>query len=88
MWTSLLQVLGLAWWVEVKTDSPRCVYYFGPFASSVEAESAKPGYIEDLEKEKAEGITVSIRRGKPNSLTIEYPQIPGNDTGKTPAFTM
>lgn len=88
MWTSLLQALGLAWWVEVKTDSPRCIYYFGPFSSSSEAESAKPGYVEDLEKENAEGITASIRRGKPNNLTVEYPQIAGSEQGKTPAFTM
>ncbi len=89
MWTSLLQALGLAWWVEVKTDSPHCIYYFGPFASSSEAESAKPGYVEDLEHENAQGITASIRRGKPGSLTIEYPQLQENSgQGKTPAFTM
>lgn len=90
MWTSLMQALGLAWWVEIKTDSPRCIYYFGPFASSAEAEAAKPGYVEDLEKENAEGIAVSIRRGKPGTLTIdEEPQLTGDgDSNKTPAFTM
>ncbi len=88
MWTNLLQALGLAWWVEVKTVSPHCVYYFGPFASSAEAEASKPGYVEDLERESAEGITVSVRRGKPNELTIEYPQLTGSDAGQAPAFMM
>lgn len=86
MWTSLLQALGLAWWVEIKTDRPRCTYYFGPFASSSEAELAKPGYIEDLEQEQAEGIRVAIKRGKPDSLTIveEATELEGGN-GRTPA---
>ncbi|MEM7773303.1 MAG: DUF1816 domain-containing protein [Cyanobacteria bacterium P01_E01_bin.6] len=88
MWISLLQALGLAWWVEVKTELPHCVYYFGPFSSSSEAETAKPGYVEDLERENAEGVIASVRRGKPNSLTVEYPQIVGGDAEQTPAFTM
>ncbi|MEL6222465.1 MAG: DUF1816 domain-containing protein [Cyanobacteria bacterium J06626_14] len=90
MWLSLLQALGLAWWVEVKTESPSCFYYFGPFASSAEAEQAKPGYVEDLERENAEGIIASIRRGKPGQLTVEHPQLStsSDSAGKTPAFTM
>ena len=27
--TNLLSALGLAWWVEIITDSPCCLYYFG-----------------------------------------------------------
>lgn len=88
MWTSLLQALGLAWWVEIKTDAPRCTYYFGPFASSSEAESARPGYVEDLEKENAKGIHVSIRRGKPDQLTIDDSQESEEESDRTPAFTM
>ena len=88
MWTSLLQVLGLAWWVEIKTDKPRCTYYFGPFASSGEAQAAKPGYVEDLERERAEGIHVSLKRGKPGALTL-YEDAPESDngSGRTPAFS-
>ncbi|MBD2667400.1 hypothetical protein B6N60_01688 [Richelia sinica FACHB-800] len=62
--------LGLAWWVEIVTQNPRCTYYFGPFLSSVEANLASKGYIEDLEIEGAQGIIVNIKRCKPNSLTI------------------
>jgi Domain of unknown function (DUF1816) len=68
---SVLDFLGFAWWVEVKTDVPRCTYYFGPFASANEAEQAKPGYIEDLQDENAQGIAVIVKRCKPTELTIE-----------------
>lgn len=70
LWINLLQTLGLAWWVEVVTDSPQCKYYFGPFASSQDAEAAKPGYIQDLESEGAQGIKVTIKRDNPGNLTV------------------
>ncbi len=35
---SILEQLGLAWWLEVITKQPQCTYYFGPFASVKEAE--------------------------------------------------
>ncbi len=68
--TGLLDFFGLAWWVEITTDSPRCTYYFGPFGSSKEAEMAKPGYVEDLQQEGAQGIAIAIKRCKPTKLTI------------------
>lgn len=68
--TSLLDGLGLAWWVEIVTEKPRCTYYFGPFLKFGEAQAAKPGYVEDLEQEDAQGIQVSIKRCKPATLTI------------------
>jgi hypothetical protein len=67
---NVLHLLGLAWWVELKTELPRCVYYFGPFISAQEAKDAQSGYVEDLKEEKAEGITVVVRRCKPTALTI------------------
>ncbi|WP_445242020.1 DUF1816 domain-containing protein [Microcoleus sp. LEGE 07076] len=67
---SLLNVFGLAWWVEVKTSTPRCIYYFGPFMTASEAESAKAGYVEDIESEGAQGINVLIQRCKPIDLTV------------------
>lgn len=67
---SLLDGLGLAWWVEIKTESPHCTYYFGPFLSSSEAEAAKPGYITDLQEEGAQNIVVVVKRCKPAGLTI------------------
>lgn len=66
----ILQVLGLAFWVEIVTDLPRCTYYFGPFLNEKEAFDAKDGYIEDLENEGAQGIIVQIKRCKPSNLTI------------------
>lgn len=61
----------LAWWVEIKTTTPRCTYYFGPFASAKEAHLSHYGYVEDLMGEKAHGIGVEIKQLQPRSLTIE-----------------
>ncbi|HEY9833141.1 MAG TPA: DUF1816 domain-containing protein [Stenomitos sp.] len=66
----ILQFLGMAFWVEIVTDNPRCTYYFGPFFDEKEALAAKGGYIEDLEIEGAQGISVNIKRCKPSNLTI------------------
>jgi hypothetical protein len=65
-----LNFLGLAWWVEIVTLTPICTYYFGPFITESEAEIEKYGYIEDLENEGALGITVKVKRCKPEILTI------------------
>ncbi|MGB3558854.1 MAG: DUF1816 domain-containing protein [Geitlerinemataceae cyanobacterium] len=65
-----LNLLGLAWWVKISTDNPRCTYYFGPFITQQEAKDAQSGYIEDLENEGAQGISLEIARFKPNDLTI------------------
>jgi Domain of unknown function (DUF1816) len=66
----LLNRLGLAWWIEVTTQSPKCVYYFGPFASAEEAKEELPGYLEDLNHESAEGIQAVVKRCQPAELTI------------------
>jgi hypothetical protein len=83
---SLLNFFGLAWWVEVKTSAPRCIYYFGPFLTSQEAESAKAGYVEDIETEGAEGLSVSIYRCKPIDLTIADDLGKLGDKGMLPVF--
>lgn len=62
--------VGLGWWIELKTESPRCTYYFGPYLSPVEADTEKAGYIEDLQKEGAKGISCQVKRCKPKELTI------------------
>ncbi|KYC35155.1 hypothetical protein WA1_08295 [Scytonema hofmannii PCC 7110] len=67
---NVFQGFGLAWWVEVVTQNPRCTYYFGPFLSSTEAKTAIKGYIEDLEQEGAQGIAINVKRCKPEYLTI------------------
>jgi Domain of unknown function (DUF1816) len=67
---SLLNRLGLAWWVEVTTQVPPCVYYFGPFNSSKEAETELPGFLEDLQQESAQGIQAVVKRCQPSELTV------------------
>ena len=70
MWLSLLELLGLAWWVEIETDD--CKYYFGPFSSQSEALETQPGYIEDLKQEGVSSIkTNTARMRQPAQLTIE-----------------
>ncbi|MBM0743929.1 DUF1816 domain-containing protein [Phormidium sp. CLA17] len=66
----LVDFFGFAWWVKVKTNSPRCTYYFGPFLNRQQAEAEEPGYLEDLQFEGAQGIAVSIKRCKPTNLTV------------------
>lgn len=58
------------WWVEIVTDLPRCTYYFGPFDSDKEASSNTPGYIEDLESEGAQRLSIRIKKCQPSELTL------------------
>lgn len=61
-----------AWWIEVKTGEPACTYYFGPFDVSPEAEAAKQGYVEDLEKEGAQQVQATVMYcQEPQQLTVE-----------------
>jgi hypothetical protein len=62
--------LGLAWWIEITTQNPRCTYYFGPFLSLKDAKTAIKGYVEDLEQEGAQGIAIDVKRCKPSALTV------------------
>jgi hypothetical protein len=62
----------LAWWIEVYTDFPRCLYYFGPFDSAIEAESNKAGYLKDLHQEGAENILAQVKQCQPVVLTQEW----------------
>lgn len=83
----ILQFLGLAFWVEIVTDNPCCTYYFGPFLNEKEASQAKDGYIEDLENEGAQGISVKIKRCKPSSLTIFDEQGEGFEFSTMPTLS-
>lgn len=69
IWLNVLQTLGLAWWVEVKTDD--CTYFFGPFSQRSDADAAQMGYIEDLEQDGESNIQANLIQGKPSQLTIE-----------------
>ncbi|MFB2938548.1 DUF1816 domain-containing protein [Aerosakkonemataceae cyanobacterium BLCC-F154] len=84
---SILNFLGLAWWIEIITHKPQCTYYFGPFLTEKEAELAKTGYLEDLEMEGAMGVDVFIKRCKPNELTVEDDLGEKIDRKASPAFS-
>ncbi len=58
------------WWIEIKTQTPRCTYYFGPFNSFREAQRHQPGYIKDLLEEKPLGVSVKLTQTQPTLLTI------------------
>ncbi len=60
----------LPWWVKIITVKPKCVYYFGPFDSQLEARESQSGYIEDLTAEQAKGISIEIAQDRPKALTI------------------
>ncbi len=79
--TDLLSALGLAWWVEITTDSPHCLYYFGPFASVKEAKDSQSRYVDDLEKEGAQNILIKVKRCNPTNLTV-YDEEMGQDVKK------
>lgn len=71
IFAGLKEIFLSRWWVEIRTDKPKCKYYFGPFVTKKEASAMQWGYIEDLEDEGAEGIHMSIKRCQPICLT-EY----------------
>lgn len=66
----LRRVRNRPWWVEVKTEAPECIYYFGPFESLQESVDNQPGYLEDLQAENAKVVTVEIKQCQPPQLTI------------------
>ncbi len=68
--TSYLEKAGMAWWVEIVTKKPDCVYYFGPFVSHREAQLSQLCYIEDLERERPKLIAIEIKQCQPKDLTI------------------
>lgn len=70
VFTGFLQELSKAWWVEISTTEPQCIYYFGPFSNSKAAHEAYPGYVEDLQGEGARDIKIIIKRCNPKVLTV------------------
>jgi hypothetical protein len=70
--SSLFGFFSASWWIKITTAEPNCIYYFGPFDTEAEANSAKPGYIEDLQQEGAQQIETSLQQSaEPEELTIE-----------------
>lgn len=69
----ILNLLTKNWWVEISTDTPKCVYYFGPFARKNDATNAEIGYVEDLTQEGAAVLKMSvIKCPTPAQLTVDY----------------
>ncbi len=67
---SLLEKLGLAWWVEIITHNPNCTYYFGPFVTANKAKTSQFGYIEDIAQEGAKISSIEVKQCQPEVLTI------------------
>jgi hypothetical protein len=86
-WLNILNFLGLAYWVKIVTEYPRCTYYFGPFPGKQEAEKAHTGYVEDLQQENAQGIAVTIERTKPIDLTLFDEKEDVRQMGKMPVLS-
>ena len=71
--SQLKGLFGNLWWIEISTDTPGYIYYFGPFKHEAEATQAAAGYVEDLEQEGAALRQTSImKRSTPKQLTVEY----------------
>ncbi|MEO1349419.1 MAG: DUF1816 domain-containing protein [Cyanobacteria bacterium J06635_15] len=63
-----------AWWVEIVTDAPQCLYYFGPFENEAQAAQAQTGYGGNLEQDAAELLRISVMQcPKPSQMIVEYP---------------
>jgi hypothetical protein len=58
------------WWVEIITNQPFCIYYFGPFVSFQEADVLRPTYVEDLLQEGVGTLQVLVKRCQPTQLTV------------------
>lgn len=82
VFVSYLEKMGIAWWIEIITNQPQCIYYFGPFSNSYDAQSSSDDYLEDLEEENAQIINVDIKRGQPKQLTIFEDEFAENLTGR------
>ncbi len=87
MLINILDALGLAYWVEITTDNPRCVYYFGPFLNQKDAKSATDGYLEDLRDENAQNIAFRIKRFKPDYHNLTVFEDNGNNSEFKPTIT-
>ncbi len=61
---------SLAWWLQVDTANPTCIYYFGPFGSKEEAESSKNMYFDDLRQENDTILYSQAKFCQPRALTI------------------
>lgn len=66
---SAIHASNQPWWVKVRTQTPDCTYYFGPFDSKSEAKLLQAGYLEDLNQEGAQNIKLAVEKAHPKNLT-------------------
>ena len=59
-----------AWWIEIRTANPLCIYCFGAFESFTAAAQAQYDYILDLLAEKAKILSAEIKQCQPKCLTV------------------
>lgn len=70
LFLNLVQLGKGDWWVEIITTKPNCIYYFGPFETSHEAETMRPSYVADLIEEGVFTIQTIVKQCQPTQLTI------------------
>lgn len=58
------------YWIEITTENPTCVYYFGHFDNPLSAKLMQQGYIQDLIEEDAVVVSVKLKQCEPDSLII------------------
>lgn len=68
--TEFKQEQLFAWWTEIITEQPYCIYYFGPFISQQEAQWFLPGYLEDLKQEGCQVVWIQTKQCQPKELTL------------------
>jgi Domain of unknown function (DUF1816) len=73
-----------AWWLEVGTFDPLCLYYFGSFENEQEADAEREGYLQDLRNESSHIIFARSRFCQPRKLTIEQNELTIQDLEVTP----
>ncbi|NCJ07450.1 DUF1816 domain-containing protein [Synechococcales cyanobacterium C] len=68
-----------AWWLEVGTLNPLCIYYFGPFRDRQETEASQFDYLKDLKQENAQVIYTHCKFCQPRQLTISEQELTIHD---------
>ncbi len=63
---SLGNSFGLAWWAEVKTNTPDVTYWFGPFLTRRSLKIKLIGFVNDLSAESPQEITHTLIRCRRN----------------------
>ena len=58
------------YWIEIKTENPSCIYYFGHFDHPLAAKLMQQGYIDDLVDENAIVVSAKIKQCDVDKLTI------------------